>query len=134
MPKRQLIARELSELMKVVAHADRIRLIEELRAGELDVNALHERLDLPAARVSQHLALLKAHRLVEERREGRRHLYSLSHPKLAAWIIGGADFIEARALRSHDAEAALDVVRQMWAPPAAEQTVASYPTQKETSR
>lgn len=135
MPTRKLIARELSDVMKVLAHPDRIRLIEELRAGEVDVNALHERLDLPSTRVSQHLAILRAHRLVAERRDGRRHLYSLAHPRLPAWILEGADFIEARANQSHAAQVALGVARQLWAPggaPAASSPPSPDQLQKET--
>ena len=40
MPSRQLVAKELGEVFKVLAHPDRIRLIEELRSGEKDVNTL----------------------------------------------------------------------------------------------
>ena len=69
MPSRILVAKELGEIFKVLAHPDRIRLIEELRAGEKDVNTLSERLELPSPRVSQHLSLLRLHRIVAERRE-----------------------------------------------------------------
>ena len=71
MPSRALVAKELASIFKVVAHSDRICIIEELGDGEKDVNTLAERLELPGTRVSQHLSLLRAHRIVEERREGR---------------------------------------------------------------
>ena len=96
MPSRQVVAKELAELFKVVAHPDRIRLIEELRSGEKDVNTLVEILGLPGPRVSQHLSLLRAHRFVEERRDGRHHYYHLTQPEMAEWIIEGLDFIEGR--------------------------------------
>lgn len=96
MPNRQVIAKELADILKVIAHPDRIRLVEELRASEMDVNSLAAALELPGARVSQHLSLLRAHRLVDERREGRRHVYRLSQPELAAWIVSGVDFVEGR--------------------------------------
>ncbi len=96
MPSRQLIAKELAEIFKVIAHPDRIRLIEELRGGESDVNSLAKTLDLPGPRVSQHLSLMRAHKLVDERRDGRRHLYSLIQPEIAGWIVEGVDFIEGR--------------------------------------
>ena len=72
-------------------------MIEELRAGESDVNSLAAKLELPGPRVSQHLSLMRAHKLVDERREGRRHLYFLIQPEIAGWIIEGVDFIEGRA-------------------------------------
>ncbi len=96
MPTRQLVAKELAEVFKIIAHPDRVRLIEELRAGEKDVNTLVKLLDLPGPRVSQHLSLLRAHRIVEERREGRHHFYHLIQPEIADWIVEGLDFIEGR--------------------------------------
>ncbi len=96
MPSRLVVARELSEIFKVIAHPDRIRLIEELRGGEKDVNTLAEQLDLTGARVSQHLSLLRAHRVVEERRDGRHHYYHLTQPEIADWIVDGLAFVEGR--------------------------------------
>ena len=65
MPQRQLVAKELAEIFKILAHPDRIRIIEELRIDEKDVNTLVETLELPGPRVSQHLSLMRAHRIVE---------------------------------------------------------------------
>jgi len=96
MPDRKVVAKELAELFKIVANPDRIRIIEELRSGEKDVNTLVEALDLPGPRVSQHLSLMRAHRIVEERRDGRRHCYHLTQPEMATWIIEGLDFVEGR--------------------------------------
>jgi len=96
MPSRTIAARELAELFKIVSHPDRIRLIEELRASQKDVNSLAAILDLPSARVSQHLSLMRAHRFVAEERSGRRHFYHLTQPELADWIIEGLSFIEGR--------------------------------------
>ena len=96
MPSRQVAAKELSEVFKILAHPDRVRIIEELGAGEQDVNSLVERLGLTGPRVSQHLSLMRAHRVVEERREGRRHYYRLIQPELAQWIVEGLAFVEGR--------------------------------------
>ena len=113
MPSRQVVAKELAELFKVVAHPDRIRLIEELRSGEKDVNTLVEILDLPGPRVSQHLSLLRAHRFVEERRDGRHHYYHLTQPDMAEWIIEGLDFIEGRM--SGISRSTIKTARRLWA-------------------
>lgn len=96
MPSRVLVARELADLFKVFAHPDRVRIIEELHGGELGVNDLGEILDLPSTRVSQHLSLLRAHRFVDERRDGRRHFYHLTLPEMADWIVNGLNFLEGR--------------------------------------
>ena len=97
MPGRIIIAKELAEIFKLLAHPDRIRLIEELGNKEKTVSALAEDTDLPGSRVSQHLSLLKAHRIVEERPDGRHRFYHLTQPELATWIVSGLDFIEGRA-------------------------------------
>jgi len=96
MPDRELVAKELSEIFRITGHPDRIRIIEELRSGEKDVKTLMESLGLPGPRVSQHLSLMRAHRIVEERRDGRHHYYHLTQPDIADWIIAGLEFVEGR--------------------------------------
>ena len=112
MPKRQLVAKELAAVLRVIAHPDRIRIIEELRTGECDVNSIIDTLELPGPRVSQHLSLMRLHHIVEERRDGRQHFYSLIHPEIAAWIVEGLGFVEGRitGLKPSDIKAA----RRLW--------------------
>ena len=112
MPDRVLVAKQLAELCKLAAHPDRIRIIENLRSGPKDVSTLAECIGISGSRVSQHLSLLKAHRHVEEHREGRHHFYALSQPKLADWILDGLEFIESRPepLSAEDIAA----VRKQW--------------------
>ncbi|MEZ5920828.1 MAG: metalloregulator ArsR/SmtB family transcription factor [Parvularculaceae bacterium] len=115
MPCRSILAQELSEILKVIAHPDRVRLIEELKTGELDVTAMAELLDVPAARVSQHLALMRAHRLVEETRDGRRHLYHLAQPELADWLLDGVAILEHRASNDVASKKIYEAGRKLWA-------------------
>ncbi|WP_425409172.1 ArsR/SmtB family transcription factor [Hyphococcus sp.] len=115
MPGRHVVARELAEIFKIIAHPDRIRMIEELRSGEKDVNTLAKALDLPGARVSQHLSLMRAHRLVEERRDGRHHFYHLTQPEIAGWIVDGLDFVEGRV--NGPAKSSIKQARRLWSAP-----------------
>ena len=112
MPSRALVAKELASIFKVIAHPDRIRLIEELRVGEKDVNTLVEILELPGPRVSQHLSLMRAHRLVDERRDGRHHFYYLGQPEIAGWITQGLDFVEGRL--GGLSQSAIEAARELW--------------------
>ena len=112
MPKRQLVAKELAEVLRVIAHPDRIRIIEELRTGERDVNSLVDSLELPGPRVSQHLSLLRLHRIVEERRDGRQHFYSLIHPQIATWIVEGLNFVEGRITGLSQSD--IKTARRLW--------------------
>lgn len=117
MPSRLIVSRELADLFKLLAHADRLRLIEELQHGEKDVTSLATALALPATRVSQHLSLMRAQHLVEERRHGRSHYYHLAHPRLAEWILDALPLIDIR-LRLEETDH-IDAARALWRAPRA---------------
>jgi len=112
MPDRQVAATELAEIFRITAHPDRIRIIEELRAEEKDVMTLADHLQLPGPRISQHLSLMKAHRMVEERREGRHRYYHLSQPAIANWIIEGLTFVEGRL--NGIEKSVISTARELW--------------------
>jgi len=57
--------------------SDRLRILTLLHRGEEDVSSLREALDVPAANVSQHLALLRSRHVVAMRRQGTRIFYAL---------------------------------------------------------
>lgn len=86
-------AGDLAETMRVIAHPDRIRLIAALQEEKLDVNGLADELALPPTRVSQHLSVLRAHRIVERRSAGRHRYYHLVQPAIARWILEGLRFV-----------------------------------------
>jgi DNA-binding transcriptional ArsR family regulator len=94
MPHRHLVTRELAALFAVLAHPHRIRIIEELRDEEADVKSLQESLGISHSGVSQHLMVLRAHRIVSERREGRRVFYRLLQPEMASWLLDATRFLE----------------------------------------
>lgn len=96
-------------------------MIEELRSGEKDVNTLQEALDLPGPRVSQHLSLMRAHRIVEERRDGRHHYYHLTQPEIADWIIEGLNFVEGRM--AGVSKLAISKARKKWSASPKEQVI-----------
>ena len=105
MPHRALVARQLSGLFSVLAHPVRLQIVVELRNGELSVHALQDILGIRQSAVSQHLALLKLHHLIKERRHGRQVMYRLSNPDIAPWIVQGIPLIlpdatDSRVLKS----------------------------------
>jgi len=114
MPARHVISKELSELFGVLSHPDRVRIIEELREGEKDVNALQNSLGVTHSRTSQNLGVLRMHRLVAERREGRHVFYRLVQPDIANWVLQGIRFLEAEAINAQARQNAIEEVRQMW--------------------
>jgi DNA-binding transcriptional ArsR family regulator len=114
MPARHLVAKELGHLFSVFSHPDRIRIVEELRDGERDVNALQVALGVSHSRTSQNLAILRAHRIVSERREGRHVYYRLVEPDIARWVLDGLSFIEADIEQVRARQSAIDEARQLW--------------------
>ena len=63
---------------KVLAEPMRLRLLNELRAGECTVTELCERTRAGQANVSKHLAVLRRHGLVACRREGLHARYRIA--------------------------------------------------------
>ena len=73
--------RRAARTLRVLAHADRIKMIEMLIGERLSVGALAELVNLPAAAVSQHLNMMRAHGIVEAQREGRMVFYKVVSPQ-----------------------------------------------------
>jgi len=114
MPARSVVTEELARLFNILSHPHRIRIVEELRDRECDVNTLQDILGISHSRVSQHLAKLRSHRLVTERREGRHVFYRLLQPQLARWLLDGLQFLEGRYERADAIREAVDEVRTLW--------------------
>ena len=114
MPVRDIASRELAKLFAVFAHPDRVRIVEELGAGEKDVNTIQAVLGVSHSRTSQNLAILRANRVVVERRDGRRVLYRLAQPELAKWALDGLRFIAGEAEASGMRMTAIEEARQIW--------------------
>ncbi len=111
---RRIAAQELANFIGVIAHPDRIRIIEELNEGELDVTALQTRLDLPQSFVSRHLGLMKSNKIVGERKEGRRVYYHLSVPALAMWLLSGLDIIGEKDKTAVPMAKAFASAKRLW--------------------
>ena len=118
MPFRSNTSKHLAELFGVLSNPNRIRLVEELnRRGEMDVGSLEVELGISHSAVSQHLSLLRAHRIVNERRDGRHVHYRLSQDGLAVWILQGLAFVE-REFQNEPLRQDLEQARAYWAAPA----------------
>jgi DNA-binding transcriptional ArsR family regulator len=68
---------EVSALLKAVADPTRLRLLSALKTGELCVCDLSAVVGISESAVSHQLRLLRAHRLVTYRKEGRIAYYRL---------------------------------------------------------
>lgn len=109
-----LVAKKLSTLFGVLAHRHRIQIIQELRNSPMDVSSLREALGINQSAMSQHLAVLRSHHLVIERRDGRRVYYSLTMPELARWLLEGTQYIGSGLEESGSVITAVREVRDLW--------------------
>ncbi len=114
MPQRSLVTKELAALLGALAHPVRIRIVEELRDGEKDVNSLAEIVEISHSGVSQHLSVLRTRRIVTERREGRHVFYRLVQPSLAKWLVEGLTLLQDTQEIAQDLRAAIDDVKALW--------------------
>jgi len=114
MTEMETVAKELAELFGVLGNPHRVRILEALRDGEVDVNGIQQAVGISHSGVSQHLALLRAHRLVSERRDGRHVYYHLAQPALAEWIRSGLDFIGRDPRQGEELRSAVRHARATW--------------------
>ena len=76
-----------ANLFKGLSHPFRIRILELLSdAEEVSVAELLSETALEASHLSQHLAVLRRHRLVESQRRGSHVYYRLAHRQVAEML------------------------------------------------
>jgi ArsR family transcriptional regulator len=71
-----------AEVIKLLGHPDRLKIVEVLERGEAAVSEIQEAVDLPQAIVSQHLAKMRGCDVVAARREGNHVYYRITEPKV----------------------------------------------------
>jgi DNA-binding transcriptional ArsR family regulator len=75
-------AGEVSELLKLIAHADRMVVLCLLSDGEMGVSELREHTQLSQSAFSQHLGVLRNNNLVKVRKESQQVFYSIADPRI----------------------------------------------------
>jgi len=76
---------ELARMLKVLAAATRVRIVQLLKGRALCVNALAARLAVTQGAVSQHLRIMRDAGLVIDEKRGYYVHYRLNEETLAAW-------------------------------------------------
>lgn len=89
MAKRQLVRKvnpeiltRAAEIIKMLGHPARLKIVEVLEDGETTVSEIKELLELPQAIVSQHLAKMRGAGIVAARRDGVNVIYRITEPKV----------------------------------------------------
>lgn len=114
MPYRLLAASELADFLRALAHPRRIQILEELRGCEHNVASLAKATGLAHSNASQHLMVLRAHRVVSERREGRSVFYRLRSEQLADWLVKGMDFLPPMNQQTDEVRKAIRKAKSKW--------------------
>lgn len=76
--KEPTVAEKCADLLKALADEGRLRIMQALRERSQSVSDLAALLDNDIKNVSHHLKVLRRQGLVENRREGKTIIYSLS--------------------------------------------------------
>lgn len=76
-------APEVSELLKLMAHTDRMVVLCLLSDGEMGVSELREHTKLSQSAFSQHLGVLRKNNIVKIRKESQQVFYSLADARVS---------------------------------------------------
>jgi DNA-binding transcriptional ArsR family regulator len=69
-----------ARILKALANPARLRMVDHLASGECSVSGLTALVGLDQSTVSKHLAVLRSHGIVADRREGNVVFYRLLTP------------------------------------------------------
>jgi len=87
---------DIAELFKVLGDSTRARIVCALEDRELCVCDLSDELNMTKSAVSHQLSILKQARLVNNRRDGKRRVYSLADHHVAILFDTALEHIKER--------------------------------------
>ena len=94
--KRNTFAKQ-ARMLKGLAHESRLLIVDRLSRGECSVGDLRELVGRDLSTVSKHLALLRAHGIVEDRREGTTVYYRLITPCVCNFFTCATQVLKERS-------------------------------------
>ena len=90
------IFKKQARVLKALANASRLMIVDRLAHGECSVGELTNLVGLDRSTVSKHLAVLRAHGIVDDRREGNVVYYRLLTPCVMNFFSCATEVIEER--------------------------------------
>lgn len=84
-------------MLKALAHESRLMIVDRLGRGECSVGELRDIVGGDLSTISKHLALLRAHGIVEDRREGTTVFYHLLTPCVRNFFTCATQILKERA-------------------------------------
>ncbi|HDB1439386.1 TPA: helix-turn-helix transcriptional regulator [Vibrio cholerae] len=79
-------AEEVAELLRVMAHPDRLMVLCQLTQSEMGVGQLQQGSTLSQSAFSQHLTVLRKHGIIQARKESQQVFYRLADSRITALI------------------------------------------------
>ncbi len=86
-----------AKMLKALSHESRLMIVDRLSRGECSVGDLRELVGGDLSTVSKHLALLRAHGIVEDRREGTTVYYRLLTPCVCNFFTCATQVLKERS-------------------------------------
>jgi DNA-binding transcriptional ArsR family regulator len=96
MDKRNAFSRQ-ARILKALSHESRLMIVDRLSRGECSVGDLRSLVGSDLSTVSKHLALLRAHGIVEDHRVGTTVYYRLLTPCVCNFFTCAAQVLKERS-------------------------------------
>jgi len=91
------IFRQQARVLKALANESRLKIVDRLSHGECSVGELIEMIGSDPSTVSKHLAVLRAHGIVNDRRDGNVVYYTLLTPCVMNFFSCATQVLKERA-------------------------------------
>jgi ArsR family transcriptional regulator len=85
-----------AKMLKALAHESRLMIVDRLSRGECSVGELRQIAGGDLSTISKHLALLRAHGIVEDRRQGTTVYYRLLTPCVCNFLACATQVLKER--------------------------------------
>ncbi len=79
-------AGDVADILRVVAHPERLMVVCQLTAGEVGVRELQKDSTLSQSAFSQHLSVLRKHNIIRARKEAQQVYYQLADERMRQLI------------------------------------------------
>jgi ArsR family transcriptional regulator len=95
--KNENVFRRQARVLKALANESRLQIVDRLSRGECSVGELTDLVGSDRSTVSKHLAVLRAHGIVNDRRDGNVVYYTLLTPCVMSFFSCAAQVLKERA-------------------------------------
>lgn len=95
--KDENVFRRQARVLKALANESRLQIVDRLSRGECSVGELTDLVGSDRSTVSKHLAVLRAHGIVNDRRDGNVVYYTLLTPCVMNFFSCATQVLEERA-------------------------------------